>query len=105
MGALQDRLAFVTGASAGIGAATARALASAGARVVLAARRRERLEALAAELPGASVVECDVRDADAVAAALEPLEVDILVANAGLVHGISTLQEGITACTRSGSIP
>ncbi len=91
---LDDRLAFVSGASSGIGAATARALASAGARVVLAARRRERLEALAAELPGATTLELDVRDHAAVAAALEPLDVDLLVANAGLAHGVATLQEG-----------
>ena len=91
---LADRLALVTGASAGIGAATARSLCAAGARVLLAARRRERLEALAAELPGSSVLELDVRDAAAVAAALEPHPVDLLVANAGLARGTASLQDG-----------
>lgn len=91
---LAERLALVTGASAGIGAATARALCGAGARVLLAARRRERLEALSAELPGSSVLELDVRDAAGVAAALEPHAVDLLVANAGLARGTASLQEG-----------
>ena len=91
---LADRLALVTGASAGIGAATSRALCAAGARVLLAARRRERLEALSAELPGSIVLELDVRDAAGVAAALEPHPVDILVANAGLARGTAALQDG-----------
>lgn len=91
---LADRLALVTGASAGIGAATARALTAAGARVLLAARRRDRLEALSAELPGSSVLELDVRDAAGVAAALEPHAIDLLVANAGLARGTALLQDG-----------
>ena len=52
---LKDKLVLVTGASAGIGRATARTLARAGARVVVAARREERLRELAEELPGAEV--------------------------------------------------
>lgn len=91
---LQDRLALVTGASSGIGAATARALSDAGARVVLAARRVERLEALAAELPGAEALALDVRDAAAVRAAVEPLELDIVLANAGLALGTASIQDG-----------
>ena len=91
---LADRLALVTGASAGIGAATARALSEAGARVVLAARRPERLDAAAAGLEGARTLTLDVRDAEAVAAALEDLDLDVLVANAGLARGTATLQEG-----------
>ena len=91
---LQDKVALVTGASAGIGAATARTLAHAGARVVLAARREERLQALAEELPGASVLPLDVRDADAVRAAVEDLPLDIVLANAGLAIGTASIQAG-----------
>ncbi len=87
----------MTGASAGIGAATARALAAEGATLVLAARRRERLDALARELPGSRAVALDVRDADAVARALGPLAIDLLVANAGMARGVATLADGSTA--------
>jgi 3-hydroxy acid dehydrogenase / malonic semialdehyde reductase len=94
MQALKDRVALVTGASSGIGEAIARALAAEGARLVLAARRKQRLEQLANELPGASVVELDVRDAKRVRAALEKLPIDIAVANAGLGRGMEPLQDG-----------
>jgi hypothetical protein len=57
---LDDKVAIVTGASAGLGARFARVLDAAGARVVLAARRTERLEQLAAELRDAHVVSCDL---------------------------------------------
>jgi NADP-dependent 3-hydroxy acid dehydrogenase YdfG len=69
MTTLNGKNCLVTGASAGIGAATARALATSGARVVLAARRRERLDALAREI-GGDVLAFDVRSADEVTAAL-----------------------------------
>jgi NADP-dependent 3-hydroxy acid dehydrogenase YdfG len=85
---IADRVVLVTGASSGIGAATARLAAGQGARVVLAARRVPRLEALAAELPDALVVPADVRDPvqvrDMVAAAVRHYGgVDVLVNNAG----------------------
>lgn len=96
---LQDRLALVTGASAGIGAASARALTAEGARVLLVARRRERLEALAAELPGSVPIVADVCDAQNLARAVragtpEGATIDLAVLNAGLARGAEPLQQG-----------
>jgi NAD(P)-dependent dehydrogenase (short-subunit alcohol dehydrogenase family) len=86
---LDGRVAIVTGASSGLGARFARVLHGAGARVVLAARRVDRLEALAAELPGSVAVACDVSvDADLerlVAVTIEQFgAIDLLVNNAGI---------------------
>ncbi len=88
------RTALVTGASSGIGADIARELAKRGANVILAARRREKLEALAAELAAlggmAEAAECDVADEAArLALAVAHPNIDILVNNAGLgVFGV-----------------
>ena len=89
---LDGRVALVTGASAGLGARFARVLHGAGAEVVLVARRADRLEALAAELPGAVVAPADLAVAEqreaAVATALEAHgRVDVLVNNAGISDG------------------
>jgi NADP-dependent 3-hydroxy acid dehydrogenase YdfG len=90
METLNDAVAVITGASAGIGQATARELAGAGARVVVGARRRDRLEALEAEFPDrVAAVAMDVRSPDdcrrLVNTAIERFgRLDILVANAGI---------------------
>ncbi len=85
---------MVTGASSGIGAATARALAAAGYQVVCAARRRDRIDALAAEIDGVAV-HCDVTDAASVAALADAVgaSCDVLVNNAGLALGMEPVAE------------
>ena len=88
-GRLDGTNAVVTGASSGIGNATARALAAEGATVALLARRREKLDDLAQELgDGAEVHEVDVSDADAVRETIDAVvrdrgRIDVLVNNAG----------------------
>ena len=89
-GALSGRAAVVTGASRGIGLATARALAAAGAQVVMLARTRDQLAARAREIGARAVgIACDVTDADAVDSAARDAAralgraPDILVNNAG----------------------
>ena len=91
--ALDNRVALVTGASSGLGAALARGLAAAGATVVAAARRVERLEALVAEIKAtggnALAVVLDVTEPASVAAAFDAAEqragvVDVIINNAGI---------------------
>ncbi len=85
------RVAVITGASSGIGAATARSLAAAGHRVALLARRAERIQALAGELgDGVVAIEADVTDRDSIVAAAEQVRgelgtTDILINNAGVM--------------------
>ena len=85
---INGAVVLVTGASSGIGAATARAASQAGARVVLAARREDQIRQLAAELGAAVHVRCDVTDSKPVAAAVDAAtsafgRIDVLVNNAG----------------------
>ncbi|MFQ5959068.1 MAG: SDR family oxidoreductase [Alphaproteobacteria bacterium] len=92
---LDDKIVLVTGASRGLGWETARAMAAAGARVVLNGRDPERLKARAAELERAgfeaSIAPFDVSDHAAASAAFEEVKgrfggLDVLVSNAGVVH-------------------
>lgn len=100
---LKGKTVFVTGASSGIGEATARAFAEHGARLLLCARRLDKLQAMEAELRdrGAADVfsfELDVRDRDEVEGTINTLpdswnSIDILVNNAGLSRGLTKLWE------------
>jgi NAD(P)-dependent dehydrogenase (short-subunit alcohol dehydrogenase family) len=95
---LDGRVALVTGASSGLGARFARVLHAAGAEVVVAARRTDRLEALARELDGALPVACDVSDDDAIDAMVEAAlerhgHIDVLVNNAGVGEPVPATDE------------
>ena len=92
---LVDARVLITGASSGIGAACAEAFAEAGARLILCARRVDRVAELAARLDtDAEVIELDVRDRDAVNTELGGRNVDVLVNSAGLAAGFEPLQTG-----------
>jgi NADP-dependent 3-hydroxy acid dehydrogenase YdfG len=103
MARTQPRTVVVTGASSGIGEGCAHVFAAAGDRLVLVARREDRLAALAATLADAHgteslTVALDVRDRDAVSAALGALpeewrDVDVLVNSAGLAAGLAKFQD------------
>ena len=100
MSSVRDKTILVTGASSGIGLATAKCLAGRGCRVVALARRKDRLAALAADFPGLiQALGLDVRDHAAVSDALDHLPaefavIDVLVNNAGLGRGGEAVQEG-----------
>ncbi|WP_035848338.1 SDR family oxidoreductase [Kitasatospora azatica] len=99
MGTGQQPVAVVTGASSGIGAATARRLAAEGFSVVLTARRTERIEELAKEIEAAGgtarAVTLDVTDRAAVDAFAEQLgPIDVLVNNAGGAFGAESVEQG-----------
>ena len=94
-----SKTAFITGATAGIGAAAARKFVSGGWQVVVTGRRRDRLDALAAEVGEAChPLALDMRSPDGFAAALESLPqqfraIDLLLNNAGLAPPMSNLQD------------
>ena len=102
---LKDKIVFVTGASSGIGEASARAFAAEGARVLMCARRLERIEKLAAALSrehgaAAHAFRLDVRDRAAVDAAVAGLPedwrpIEVLINNAGLSRGLDKLPAGL----------
>ena len=98
---LDDRVAIVTGASSGLGTRFARVLDGAGARVVLVARRHDRLLQLAAELRDAIAVEADIadptpRNGSHRAAAVDRFgRIDVLVNNAGTLNVVSAVEESI----------
>jgi NADP-dependent 3-hydroxy acid dehydrogenase YdfG len=94
------KIACITGASSGIGWATAKALSKEGFQLILCGRRLDRLEALQAELSTDSyLLIFDVGDASAVKSAFEKLPaewrpIDVLINNAGNAHGMSPIQSG-----------
>lgn len=93
MKAADQRVAVITGASAGIGAATARTLAAQGFHVVAVARRADRINALADEINGSAIV-ADVTDGAAVDALADQLpRVDVLVNNAGGAKGLEPVAD------------
>ncbi len=104
MYSLKNKIVFITGASSGIGRSCARAFAAQGAKLILAARRAERLEELAAGLKtehgsAIHILKLDVRDANAVEQAMSGLPpewraIEVLVNNAGLSRGLDKLHEG-----------
>jgi 3-hydroxy acid dehydrogenase / malonic semialdehyde reductase len=100
---LQNQIVLITGASSGIGAACAKIFAGAGAKLILAARREERLQELGDSLQqqfaiDIHLLQLDVRDRQAVASAISSLppawcDIDILINNAGLSRGLDKLHE------------
>ncbi|MEH2395953.1 SDR family oxidoreductase [Nostoc sp.] len=104
MTSLQNQIILITGASSGIGTACAKIFAGAGAKLILAARRLERLQQLADTLskdfsPEIHLLQLDVRDRNAVESAISTLpsawsDIDILINNAGLSRGLDKLHEG-----------
>jgi NAD(P)-dependent dehydrogenase (short-subunit alcohol dehydrogenase family) len=98
---LHDRVALVTGASSGIGARCARALHEAGATVVLVARRRDRLDQLAAELPRSHVIAADLGDPSAATEVVDEVartfgRLDVLVNAAGVTNVVPATKEPLS---------
>ncbi len=97
---LDGKVVILTGASSGLGHRFARTVAAAGGAVVMAARRVERLEALAAQLPQALAVECDVAAPGAPAALVERTldaygQIDVVVNNAGITRVLAAIDDDL----------
>lgn len=95
---LDGKVCIVTGASSGFGDRFARVLSAAGAKVVVAARRRDRLDELAAELPDALAIQCDVSSDDQCKKLIDESiarygRVDVLVNNAGITDAVHPAEE------------
>jgi len=95
---LDDKVCVVTGASSGFGVRFAKVLSAAGAKVVVAARRQDRLEELAGDLPDAFAIQCDVSDdeqcRELIARSISHYgRVDVLVNNAGISDAINPAEE------------
>lgn len=106
---IDGRVAIVTGASSGLGAHFARTLHAAGARVVLAARRADRLAELAEDLPGSHVITADIAHAEErerlVAETVESVGLPrILVNNAGIGHKVAIEDEDVETFRRAMEI-
>jgi 3-hydroxy acid dehydrogenase / malonic semialdehyde reductase len=99
---MSQRIAFITGATSGIGEATARLLSKNGFNLILTGRRQDRLDPLAKELSTATKIKTltfDVRDRDTVHRQISSLEeewksIDVLINNAGNAHGLDPIQRG-----------
>lgn len=94
---IKDKVVIVTGASSGIGAATAKLLSQKGAKVVLAARSKEKLEAFAKELPNSFVIPTDMTKAEEIAEMVKKTKehfgrIDILINNAGRGYHVPLMQ-------------
>jgi len=95
---MKNKIILITGATSGIGWATAQTFAKAGARLILCGRRTEKLEALAKDVgTNTQLLAFDVRDKVAVFEAMESLppdwkKIDVLINNAGNAHGLDPVQ-------------
>ncbi len=101
---MQTKTAFITGATSGIGMATAKLFARNGVKLILCGRREDRLKKLSEELSASTEVftlNFDVRNKEGVFSAIKSLpksfsEIDILINNAGNAHGMDNIDEGNT---------
>ncbi|NGX82815.1 SDR family NAD(P)-dependent oxidoreductase [Aequorivita sp. KMM 9714] len=99
---MQNKIAFITGATSGIGMATAKLFAKNGLKLIICGRRKDRLESLAKELSLLTEVHTlsfDVRNKEEVISEIKSLpknfsNIDILINNAGNAHGLENIDEG-----------